>query len=113
MSVRALSVSSRALVLLLAVVLAACGSSTATSSAGETSFADLVHGPVRFDRAHIDDFVLLRSDGKPTYHLSVVVETWTWRSPRRPRRRPPLDTPKHIVLFAPPVPRSRPSRTCR
>jgi glutamyl-tRNA synthetase len=29
---------------------------------------------VRFDNAHIEDFVVLRSDGHPTYHLSVVVD---------------------------------------
>jgi glutamyl-tRNA synthetase len=29
---------------------------------GDTAFTDLVHGPVRFDNAHIEDFVVLRSD---------------------------------------------------
>jgi glutamyl-tRNA synthetase len=41
---------------------------------GRTRFTDLVHGPVEFDNAHIEDFVVLRSDGNPTYHLSVVVD---------------------------------------
>ena len=41
---------------------------------GETSFTDLVHGPLTFDHAHIEDFVVLRSDGHPTYHLSVVAD---------------------------------------
>src|SRR6187401_1499515 len=40
---------------------------------GRTSFDDLVHGAIDFDHANIEDFVLLRSDGYPTYHLSVVV----------------------------------------
>ncbi|HEY7791924.1 MAG TPA: glutamate--tRNA ligase [Vicinamibacterales bacterium] len=39
---------------------------------GTTTFDDLVHGPIEFDGAHIEDFVILRSDGLPTYHLSVV-----------------------------------------
>src|SRR5438094_195412 len=33
-------------------------------------FEDLVHGPIEFDGAHLDDFVIVRSDGHPTYHLS-------------------------------------------
>ena len=41
---------------------------------GETRFHDLVHGPITFDHANIEDFVILRSDGQPTYHLSVVVD---------------------------------------
>jgi glutamyl-tRNA synthetase len=41
---------------------------------GHTSFVDLVHGAIDFDHANIEDFVVLRSDGHPTYHLSVVVD---------------------------------------
>jgi glutamyl-tRNA synthetase len=41
---------------------------------GQTSFADLVHGPIAFDNPNIEDFVVLRSDRQPTYHLSVVVD---------------------------------------
>src|SRR6202011_1503371 len=37
-------------------------------------FDDLVHGPIEFDGANIEDFVIVRSDGHPTYHLSVVVD---------------------------------------
>ncbi|MGH9175973.1 MAG: glutamate--tRNA ligase, partial [Vicinamibacterales bacterium] len=42
--------------------------------AGHTTFTDLVHGPIAFDNEHIEPFVVLRSDGHPTYHLSVVVD---------------------------------------
>jgi glutamyl-tRNA synthetase len=42
--------------------------------AGETVIADRVQGEVRFDNAQLDDMVLLRSDGTPTYMLSVVVD---------------------------------------
>ena len=38
-------------------------------SSGETAFADLVQGEIRFENRLIEDFVLLRSDGTPTYHL--------------------------------------------
>jgi glutamyl-tRNA synthetase len=41
---------------------------------GETRFDDQVHGPIAFDNANIEDFVVLRSDRQPTYHLSVVAD---------------------------------------
>jgi len=36
--------------------------------------ADLVHGSIRFEDAELDDFILLRSDGMPTYNFAVVVD---------------------------------------
>jgi glutamyl-tRNA synthetase len=39
---------------------------------GTVRFDDLVHGVIQIDGAQIEDFVILRSDGQPTYHLSVV-----------------------------------------
>ena len=39
---------------------------------GKTGFDDRVFGRVEFDNSELEDFVLLRSDGSPTYHLSVV-----------------------------------------
>ena len=41
---------------------------------GETVIADRVQGEVRFAAAQLDDMVLLRSDGSPTYMLAVVVD---------------------------------------
>jgi len=41
---------------------------------GETSFHDLIRGEIRVQNAQIDDLVLLKSDGFPTYHLAVVVD---------------------------------------
>jgi glutamyl-tRNA synthetase len=41
---------------------------------GETVIEDLVQGRVAVQNAEIDDFVLLRSDGTPTYMLAVVVD---------------------------------------
>jgi glutamyl-tRNA synthetase len=41
---------------------------------GETVVDDLVQGPVRFANRELDDLVLLRSDGAPTYNLAVVVD---------------------------------------
>ncbi len=41
---------------------------------GETAIGDLVQGRVTVTNAELDDFVLLRSDGSPTYMLAVVVD---------------------------------------
>jgi glutamyl-tRNA synthetase len=41
---------------------------------GETRIADLIKGDVTFRNADLDDLVLLRSDGTPTYNLAVVVD---------------------------------------
>jgi glutamyl-tRNA synthetase len=42
--------------------------------AGHTRFDDRVRGSIAFDNAHIEDFVVLRSDRHPTYHLTVVAD---------------------------------------
>ncbi|MDX8401805.1 MAG: glutamate--tRNA ligase [Mariprofundaceae bacterium] len=42
--------------------------------AGRTVVHDLVLGEVAFDNAELDDLILLRSDGTPTYNLAVVVD---------------------------------------
>ena len=41
---------------------------------GETGFTDLIRGEIRAQNATLDDLVLLKSDGYPTYHLAVVVD---------------------------------------
>ncbi|MBP9752558.1 MAG: glutamate--tRNA ligase [Proteobacteria bacterium] len=41
---------------------------------GETAIIDLVQGTVKINNAQLDDMVLLRADGTPTYMLSVVVD---------------------------------------
>ena len=41
---------------------------------GDVEFQDLIRGPIRFSNQDIDDFVLIRSNGAPTYNLSVVVD---------------------------------------
>jgi glutamyl-tRNA synthetase len=46
----------------------------AVPEGGSTSFDDAVFGQVEFANAELEDFVLLRSDGIPTYHLSVVAD---------------------------------------
>lgn len=41
---------------------------------GETTIVDKVQGPVTVSNAELDDMILLRSDGTPTYMLAVVVD---------------------------------------
>jgi len=41
---------------------------------GKAAWADLIRGGVEFENALLDDFVLLRADGSPTYLLAVVVD---------------------------------------
>ncbi len=41
---------------------------------GETIINDLIQGEVRFKNSELDDLVIVRSDGTPTYNLSVVVD---------------------------------------
>ena len=46
----------------------------ATPEEGEIIVNDLIRGEVRFQNSELDDLILLRSDGTPTYHLCNVVD---------------------------------------
>ncbi len=68
--------------------------------AGQTSFDDLVHGPIAFDNANIEDFVVLRSDRQPTYHLSVVVDDMEMDITHVVRGDDHIsNTPKQVLLY--------------
>ncbi len=68
--------------------------------AGRTAFQDLVHGEISLDHGSIDDFVLLRSDGHPTYHLSVVVDDIDMKITHVIRGDDHIsNTPKQILLY--------------
>ena len=67
---------------------------------GVTAFDDLVHGRIEFDRATIEDFVVLRSDGYPTYHLSVVVDDVEMKMTHVVRGDDHIsNTPKQVLLY--------------
>ncbi|HVH27639.1 MAG TPA: glutamate--tRNA ligase [Vicinamibacterales bacterium] len=67
---------------------------------GSTRFEDLVHGPIEVDAAHIEDFVIVRSDGHPTYHLSVVSDDIEMAITHVVRGDDHIsNTPKHILLY--------------
>ena len=76
---------------------------------GHTAFDDAVHGRIEFDTANVEDFVILRSDGLPTYHLCVVVDDVDMRITDVIRGDDHIsNTPKHVLLFealGAPVPR--------
>jgi glutamyl-tRNA synthetase len=62
-------------------------------------FDDLVRGRVSFEARDIDDFVILRSDGTPTYHLASTVDDVDYEITHVARGEDLLpSTPKHIVL---------------
>ena len=48
-----------------------------TPKDGELVFHDLVRGEVTFQNSELDDLILLRSDGSPTYHLCNVVDDFS------------------------------------
>jgi glutamyl-tRNA synthetase len=63
-------------------------------------FTDMVRGDMDFPPDALDDFILLRSDGNPTYHMSVVVDDIDMRITHVIRGEDHLsNTPKHIPLF--------------
>lgn len=66
---------------------------------GATEFDDIVRGDMRFEHAQVDDFVILRSDGTPTYHLASTVDDVDYAITHVIRGEDLLSsTPKHILL---------------
>src|SRR5436305_3937394 len=64
------------------------------------TFTDLVRGDMDFPPEALDDFILLRSDGNPTYHMSVVVDDIDMGITHVIRGEDHLsNTPKHVPLF--------------
>jgi glutamyl-tRNA synthetase len=67
---------------------------------GSTSFDDAVFGKVEFANTELEDFVLLRSDGSPTYHLSVVADDIDLRITHIIRGADHIsNTPKQVLLY--------------
>jgi glutamyl-tRNA synthetase len=67
---------------------------------GPVRFDDLVHGSIEVAGANIEDFVILRSDGHPTYHLSVVSDDVEMAITHVVRGDDHIsNTPKQILLY--------------
>ena len=67
---------------------------------GTTVVRDRVRGTVEFDNAEIDDFIIMRSDGRPTYNFAVVVDDVTMGMTHIIRADEHLNnTPKQILIY--------------
>jgi len=67
---------------------------------GIIKFKDLIHGEIEFDLKNVDDQVLLKSDGYPTYHLAVVVDDYLMKVTHVIRGEEWLPSvPKHLLLY--------------
>ena len=67
---------------------------------GKTKFTDSVYGKIEVDHKEIDDFIIQRTDGSPTYNFTVVVDdmdmeiNWIFRGEDHL-----ANTPKQIIVY--------------
>lgn len=67
---------------------------------GETVVHDIIRGNVSFQNAEIDDFIIWKADGTPTYHFASCVDDALMRITHIIRAEEHLsNTPRHVVLF--------------
>jgi glutamyl-tRNA synthetase, bacterial family len=67
---------------------------------GDITFNDAIHGNITFNYRNVDDQVLIKSDGFPTYHLAVVVDDHLMKISHVIRGEEWISsTPKHILLY--------------
>ena len=68
---------------------------------GTSVWDDAIHGAISYDNADIDDQVLLKSDGFPTYHLAVVVDDHLMGISHVVRSDEWIpSTPKHLAIYS-------------
>ncbi|HZT74122.1 MAG TPA: glutamate--tRNA ligase [Terriglobales bacterium] len=78
----------------------ACVVRLAVPLAGATTFRDELRGEITFEHANVDDQVLLKSDGYPTYHLANVVDDHEMQISDVIRAEEWISsTPKHVLLY--------------
>jgi len=66
----------------------------------QTSFDDLLRGQIVFENSTLDDFILLKSDGYPTYHLANIVDDHLMKISHVLRADEWLSsTPRHVLLY--------------
>ncbi|HEX7364167.1 MAG TPA: glutamate--tRNA ligase [Dehalococcoidia bacterium] len=67
---------------------------------GRTSFDDLLRGEIVFENNTLDDFVMLKSDGYPTYHLANIVDDHSMKISHVLRADEWLSSaPRHVLLY--------------
>lgn len=66
----------------------------------DITFEDVVRGPITINSDNIDDQVLMKSDGYPTYHLAVVIDDHFMKITHVIRGEDWItSTPKHVLLY--------------
>jgi nondiscriminating glutamyl-tRNA synthetase len=69
-------------------------------TSGKTSFTDLIRGKIEVENQLLDDQVLMKSDGFPTYHFAVVIDDHLMRITHIFRGEEWIpSTPKHILIY--------------
>jgi len=69
-------------------------------SGGKTSFNDIVRGKIEIENRLLDDPILIKSDGFPTYHFAVVVDDHLMRISHIFRGEEWIpSTPKHVLIY--------------
>jgi glutamyl-tRNA synthetase len=67
---------------------------------GRTRFTDTIYGEVVFENSTIDDFIMLKSDGYPTYHLASVVDDHAMKISHVIRGEEWLSSvPRHLLMY--------------
>jgi glutamyl-tRNA synthetase len=67
---------------------------------GQTRFVDLIHGELTFENSELDDLIILRSDGTPTYNFAVVVDDVTMQITHVIRGDDHIpNTPRQILIY--------------
>lgn len=67
---------------------------------GETTFTDLIRGQITFQNAEVDDWIMVRADGAPTYNFVVVVDDSDMEISHVMRGEEHLtNTPKQVLIF--------------
>jgi len=68
---------------------------------GKTSFHDVLYGTITVQNETLDDLILLKSDGFPTYHLGVVVDDYLMEISHIMRGDEWLPSvPKHVLIYS-------------
>ena len=72
-----------------------------TPLSGRTTFLDIIRGDVSWENRLIDDFVILKSDGFPTYHLANVVDDVAMSITHVIRGDEWISSaPRHVMIYA-------------
>lgn len=66
----------------------------------DVSFEDLIRGEITINTDQLDDQILMKSDGFPTYHLAVVVDDYLMKISHVIRAEEWISsTPKHVLIY--------------